>query len=438
MDDKEFEENAPLSGIDNFVEDMKRARGEAQRKTMARQDAARRAAASVASTPASVPSIPSTPVPAPPLDLQQMIPTQEPAPVVHAASSQPSPEQFIGLQILPLRPNQFVVPLSLNAGVQSIYMDELQNVKKLVKDTINDGGLTESSLWAMNNLMERLKMICDHQDLILPESPSQGLNSDEYTAKWAENISTKCVFVIDLLSNLPQHIDAHIVILVRPGRMLSILEACFRYKKYSYWRYDQPEDLTNIRVGSLKITLVPTDINHTSGELKAANIVIAFDSTFEPDRHFKNLRGNCQDPDMLAPLIKLVVIKSVEHLELCIPKHVTASDHINALVNGVIKIGEGVGRHSKDYHLPDAASVEVASYILAYPNVDWPLLPAPGIRYVDISFPTNPEPAINLTQPFGSTIQFDNDSSMGSTGDQSGWKRPLVGVLLCPLFLTKN
>jgi hypothetical protein len=406
---------------------LKKVRADADRTALAQLEAEKRAASSMPSTPAS---IPSTPAPVRPPVVSQMIPLREPAKELPVASPPTSPilESGTSLHILPLGPKQFIVPLSLSAHVNSLYMDELRNVKRQTKAFINDGDVTTVTVTAMRTLLERLKMICDHQDLLVEEPATQNLE-DTGIARWAENVSTKCVFVVDFLNEI-QAMDMHVVILVRPGRMISILEACFRYRGFGYQRLDKSEDRTHVGEELLKITLIPTNFDHSNSILGPANVVIAFDSTFEPERHFKNLRGDCNDPSHLAPIISLVVVHSAEHIELCIPNGIKTSERIMALVTGVIEINQDVGRLREDYLLPDAAAKAVSTFASGAEAI-WPLLPMPGIDEVEFSFGTTPEPDPDpdamLTQPSGSTTQSYNTSSVVDL--QPGLKRSFVSFI---------
>jgi hypothetical protein len=396
------------------AERLRRARIAAAEATMAEQRAARTASA-----------IPHTPPPpAPPIN--QMLPLRESAPeapVVAEAAPSPkaSPEQdeesTKGLQLLPLGDNVFTIPLPMTALSRDIYDQEITNHQPQRRSFLNDEVIDMRLVDDIDKMLERLQMICDHQDLIDADSASQALEPYSRQAKWAENISTKCIFLAEFLDSLRRRlIDTHIVVFVRPGRMTDILESVFRVHDYCYRRPDRSQFQRG--QGRMKISLLPTNINPRDLRdygVGPAALVIAFDSTFVNGPQVDSLRMDPLNPQRLAPLAHLVITHSIEHLDLCIKKDMNELDRKQILVNALSLLRQDVGILNPNYPSPDAAAKALSDFI-ARGAREWPLFPMPDIEDVPVTIAEE-------AQRSGSTTQsYDASSNVF----KPTFKRPLV------------
>lgn len=411
----------------SIAEMLKRSRAEAAAATIAKQEAERRASSSIPSTPA--PLLPSQmpPLRDPPLDtavaqneaavLQNTIAV--PVIVAHPPSSpKSSPEvepelKIHGLQLLPLGPMEHMVALPMVSGVRDIYDAELINKREHIK-ALNKGDLDEDGVCQLNSTVDILKKLCDHQDLISEDSATQENLSDTLIAKFAENISTKCQFLAGLLLGL-RPVDIHIAILVRPGKMERILEAICQY-------YEIGDQLK----WPLQVTLISTDIAEGNA-IGPVSLVVAFDSTFKPGT-YSSLRS--LGPNRFAPLVRLIINHSVEHLELCLDDTWKSLDRTSALINGawqIKELGEMGKLNLEEYLEGELAGKAVATYISANnPHGLWPLLAMPGIEGLDIGSEMSSQSEVQPTQPSGQTTQSHSISSpVPPPSIQSGFKRLL-------------
>lgn len=396
------------------AEKLRRARTAAAESKMAEQRAARTASA-----------IPHTPPPPP---LNQMLPLRETAPEAPVvtepapspkASPEPEEEAVKGLQLLPLGEKVFTVPLPMVSLARDIYDQEITNHRPQRRSFLNDDVIDTRLVEDIDKMLERLKMICDHQDLIDADSASQAMEPDHRQAKWAENISTKCIYLAELFNSL-RSIDTHIVLLVRPGRMMDILEAVFRMHRYRYIRPDRSSNQSG--QGLMKISLLPTNVDPRKFGVEPAALVIAFDSTFVYEPYVESLRADHVNTQRLAPLAYLVITHSIEHLELCIKKNINQLDRKAILVNSLSHTRQEVGKLDSDYPSPDAAAKALADFIVEGARGDWPLLPMPVIEGIEI--PDTIVEDSNEAQLSGSTTQPYDASS--SNVLQPTFKRPLV------------
>ena len=175
------------------AEKLKRARTAAAENIMAEQRAARTASA-----------IPHTPPPPPPTT-NQMLPLRETAPeapaeladsaeqypkVSSAASDlEPSnlnPEASPDLeekpdrvvQLLPLGENVFAVPLPMVSLARDIYDQEITNHRVQRHAFLRNDKVDKETGDDIDAMLERLGLICDHQDLI-DNSASQAMENDQ-------------------------------------------------------------------------------------------------------------------------------------------------------------------------------------------------------------------------------------------------------------------
>jgi hypothetical protein len=408
---------------------LRETRAKAAAATMARQATERKE--SVERREASMSAIPPTPPPV----VNRMLPLRDPAIDLQTTvtepkmSPKPSPEpsqtdqgvKTSVLQILPLGPREYVVPLPMASGVRAIYDTELRNNKRhinaLQDDRIEAHGINELSL-----MLEKMELLCDHQDLIVEDYATQENLSDTLTTRFAENISTKCQFMAGLLKQLRLSND-HIAILVRPERMRRMLESMCRY--YDIGLSGSSQFIVYGQPTPLRVTLVSTDQAEDSITTDPVCLVIAFDASSH-GRSYSKLRGNPKNPNQLAPLVHLVVTHSIEHLKMCIDNQFDSFDRMTALVSGVVRMRDEMGKlNAEDYLEGELAGEEVAKYI-KNPDSLWPLLPMPEIEGLEFETETPPESQEKPSQPSGSTTQSHHTSSLDSLVLQSGQKRSLV------------
>lgn len=420
--------NSPV----NFAEMLKQARATAEATVIARQAEARAGSGSAA--PSTQPSeTPSRQVSAAPITqpVSQMLPLRNPTEIPSLVS--PSPRNSSeaesnpkGLQILPLGPEEYVVPLPLNAITRDIYDGELTNFRRQQKEFLGNEEPDEGLINEIDSMLDRLKKLCDHQDLILSDPSTQELDPFEVQAAWAENISTKCVFMGSFLSLL-RSFNIHIAIVARPGRMLDILEAVLRKEGCIYTRPDRPGYTTNATTqGLMRTTLMPSDFYAHNLEFEPASFVIAFDSTFDQEQYPQKLRDDPLRPGTLAPLIYLKVIRSIEHFELCFDKKMDQIDRRAALVSCVLQSRHEVGVLPNDYYSPPAAGVDAAMFASTAPTEErsWPLRLMPDVDGIEFELDSSEEVEPGEAQPSTSAIESYNIPSAQLL--QSAFKRSLV------------
>ncbi|KAJ8070836.1 hypothetical protein OCU04_001198 [Sclerotinia nivalis] len=320
------------------------------------------------------------------------------------------------LTVRKLGRNEFIIPLPMMTQVRDVYDTTIRNKKNDIISFLGRSSTAPDSD-SMDLMIEELKLICDHQDLIVEESSTQSLD-DSAQARYAVTISTKFLFIQQFLDSL-RAAKVHVVILARDA-ILPILEALFRWQQYNYSRPDIPGNPGKSEKDLMQITLLPTWIDVRDCIVAPASVVVAFDSSFSAsqggDEYSEILPFDPRNPDKRAPLLWLVITNSIEHVELCVPTTLESSERKDRLVQYVAQTRKFVGRLDTGiYPEPQQAARGAAEYVLDDSvEAEWPIMPMPNI---DISLPGhgafNRQPD-SLTQSLFSPVEPIS---------QSGFKR---------------
>ncbi|KAG4035356.1 hypothetical protein MFRU_001g01270 [Monilinia fructicola] len=316
--------------------------------------------------------------------------------------------------------NEFIVPLPMMSQIRDVYDNTIRNRKKEIMSFLGESTTPDSD--SMEMMIEELKLICDHQDLIVEESSTQSLD-DSAQARYAVTISTKFLFVQQFLESLRQA-KVHVVIVARDA-ILPILEALFRSQHYSYSRPDtsmiMPGNPGEPEKDLMQVTLLPTWIDVRDCIVAPASVVVAFDSSFSEsqggDEYYQILPFDPRNPDKRAPLLWLVTVNSVEHVELCIPTTLESSERKDRLVQYVTQTRKVVGLLDTNiYPDPQQAARRAAEYVMDDSlETEWPLNPMPDIEIELFDNRANNRLSNSMTQSLFSPLEPKS---------QSGYKRP--------------
>jgi hypothetical protein len=339
---------------------------------------------------------------------------------------QPSETGEVILSLPPMKPTDHVILLPLASMVRNVYKATITNRRREILAFVNSVEMDPKLLEQMDAMVEELKMLTDHQDLITDISGTQPAVPDEHQAKWAETCSTKCLFLRYLLYDL-RRVEKHVAILARPGKMLDILESILKVNSFIYERPDRPSRSNNRAVGPLRITLLPTGLNGGQYVVNRADAVIAFDETFRAsERYSKVLRPHLYEPGKLSPLISLMVAYSAEHIELCLPKFDDPIERKMCLVNFIAQKRERLGDLDDGLLWPQQVATAVAQY-LRVDDSTWPLPENPDITGLEILDP-------NLQQQIQSGLiaRSQDQELLPAMTPHAPTKRTLVGFSHLP------
>ena len=265
-----------------------------------------------------------------------------------------SPAQTVTLQPMWLTQMEFIIPLAMQPRILSQYMDTLEYYKRAVKKNMTNETLSRSDLDKLNELLGRLANVATHIGLEGGGPGSQEEVIPEQEAAYAESSSEKFSFLGHLLTLMKDN-ATHIAIICKPT-LLDIVELFLRGKKV---RYTRPDTRTRSDIDVIHSRLEVSLI--ASGELgaavmpRAAELVVALDETFKSSApQVMALRKHIINIGQLAPVVRLVVYSSVEHLDLCLHPTLDPIDRIRKLIFYVWHTQDIIGRLQS--HEPSARS----------------------------------------------------------------------------------
>lgn len=425
-------EKHATSSPKNVMEMLREARAKAAADTMAKQAARREAEVREASASASVSASASEVPPTPPPVVNQMLPLRDQTLDLHVPISEPatSPKPSTAsssqsskcIQVQPLGPKEYAVPLPMVSYIRDIYDTELKSNKSYI-ESLDANTLDEEEYRGLNLMIDNMKMLCDHNGLITESHATQDNMTDATTTKFAENTSTKCQFLAGFLKKLRPH-NKHIAVFVREGRMKMILEAMCRHYEISY-SGSEPSFTQGQPKYPFRVTFISTSQAKSDTSINPVSLAIAFDSTYVDNSFTRSVR-HLAGTDEVAPLVYLVVTYSAEHLEMCMGNEFDAHERITFLVNGVWQLRKQLGILEPHIYLDgEVAGENVAKYILnSDPDKTWPISVLPDIEGVDLEIESIP---VSQAQPShsGSTTQSHNTSAPSPQNGQNQ-KRSLV------------
>ncbi|KAI9047311.1 hypothetical protein LZ554_008758 [Drepanopeziza brunnea f. sp. 'monogermtubi'] len=351
----------------------------------------------------------ASPEPRQPIIEQELVLEQESA-VEHTLDSPP-------LNVLPLRKNEFDIPLPIVGLTRGIYVQVIEAHEAKLSFYRKNAGFYKSILAEISSLVDDLEKVCSHIGLLENDASQQAVSPAEQ-AKFAENVSTKAIFLAEFLPLLKES-NEHIVILVRPGKMLTILQHLLLQHRIMHCRADQPgwkEKSTSRNL--FRVTLYPTAIERF--KVDPPSLVVAFDSTAQSAPQLRELRTS-RSLDHPVPLFSLLVTNSIEHLERCFDSSLKPSDKNFKLLRCIIQLMDRVGDIDEAvYHSPPDAAKVAADFIRH--GGAWPLLPMPEIEGLDLSLINSQ--SLSSEEPTASASETYSMSS--SQVLQPGCKRDLA------------
>lgn len=303
-------------------------------------------------------------------------------PEIEQLEIEPSETEEEGpLNIVPRTENEFFIALPFNAGCRDVYYQIVRSTKHEREDVFNIvsehesietlGSAETDTINNVRSMISTLELLCSHPDLHSDDYSTQRADSYITQAKFAENRSTKCIFIAELVQEMRLQ-SKHIAIIVRPGRMLEILEAVLIYHEFVRQEVSEYEFQYQ---GALIVSLIPSD-QAKGSQLTFADLVIAFDNTFAHQPSLKTLRSSAGPA--LSPLVHLVVFQSVEHLQLLFPATLPLLERIGKMVGCLSLIQNDVGKIESN---PKKTAEEVASFVAESDNgAEWPCQDLPIVR----------------------------------------------------------
>lgn len=281
-----------------------------------------------------------------------------------------------------LREMEFIIPLSMNPRVRDQYITTIKYYQKDISKFLNTEIPEERVVERVKVMLDRVKRVATHIDLDNGVNASQGQEEAENEALWAETCSAKFLFLRHFLDSL-RYQDQHIAIVARSGQLHDIIELFLKGKQIKYSRpATVSRSLPSLSKGRLQVTLIASGEEGASSLPKPANLVLAFDGSFNrQDVQVGLLRNHLVNVGQLAPVIHLLVYKSAEHIERCIPESINPLDRLKNIISCMVQTQDDVGLLLPDEAGTAAVAEEAVAFLEAGGlDEDWTF---PAIRPIE-------------------------------------------------------
>ncbi|MCJ1470723.1 hypothetical protein MMC07_009370 [Pseudocyphellaria aurata] len=282
-----------------------------------------------------------------------------------------------------LKEMEFVVPLSMNPRVRDQYTSTIEFYQRDIEQFMKERAPSNDLVDEIRTMLDRVNQVTTHIDLDGGGDESiHGQQAPGDEAVWAETCSAKFLFLRHFLDAL-RYFDVHIAIVARSGQLHDIIET---FLKGTHTKYSRPETVSksepNVSKGRLEVTLIASGEEGASSLPKNANLVIAFDGSFNAqDVQVGILRGHLLNVGQLSPVIHLLVYKSAEHIERCLPKSMDPVERLRKTVSCMIQTRHEVGQLLPDEANTAAVAEEAAAFLeLGGLERDWTF---PSIRAIE-------------------------------------------------------
>lgn len=281
-----------------------------------------------------------------------------------------------------LKEMEFVIPLSMNPRVRDQYISTINYYQRDIEKFMKERNPSDELIEKIQAMLERVKQVTTHIDLDGGGGITPGQEAAEDEAVWAETCSAKFLFLRHFLSAL-RYFDVHIAIVARSGQLHDIIET---FLKGTHTKYSRPETVSksepNVSRGRLEVTLIASGEDGASSLPKTANLVIAFDGSFNAqDVQVGILRGHLLNVGQLSPVVHLLVYKSAEHIERCLPESMNLVERLRRIVSCMTQTRHDVGQLLPDEANTAAVAEEAAAFLeLGGLERDWTF---PSIRAIE-------------------------------------------------------
>ena len=310
---------------------------------------------------------------------------------------------------------EFIVPLPAPARVRDQYVATINSYQKVIHAIVTDEQTDLSTVKKGQEFLDSVESLSVHLDMVDSTTSSQQDVPPDAEALWASNCSFKFQFLQHLIG-FTRREDMHIVIVAKEGRLMDLIETFLKGLSASYNRPDAMSSKSGFPGDNLRFSLITSREGESTELLPTANLVIAFDSTFDAaNSQVQEVRSHLLNVGQLAPVVHLMIYSSPEHIARCLPSNITGLERLRIMISCVTFTREDFGSLLPEENLPEANAEEVAVFIKAGAGCPWLI---PPIRPVEIQ---------GLEFDFQDTQQLTQATTADRQPAKS--KRTLVGSL---------
>lgn len=301
--------------------------------------------------------------PSPSTLLSVPIPVQKPP---SKRSLRAAPQNLLQIKLLTplLEEIEYVVTLPMTQRIRDQYISVVNSNQSDIDAFLNDESTSDEVLDKIRAMLDQVKNLTIHRDIDGEYRDFKGEMVAEEEVSWTEGSSSKFQFLRRFFESVRDK-DVHIALVAQSGRLHDIIE---NYLQGICVRYNRPGNVSRSKPsaskGRLEVTLIASGLDGASSVTKRADLVIAFDSSFNAkDKQVDLLRHHMINVGELSPIIHLIVYKSVEHIERSIPMSMKPIERLRKIVHYVVQTHLEVGLLELD-DLGIAAYAEETTMVL--------------------------------------------------------------------------
>lgn len=271
---------------------------------------------------------------------------------------------------------EFIVALPMTGTAIDQYKHTLAYQKDVIRKLCSRNWPEDSTIYQeAETLLQTLRDITLHMDLT-NKSLSQAEKEPRLLAEWYRTSGSKFKFLHHFLDVLRVQ-SMNIVIVWRHKGLISMLEKFLTGMGINWLRADQnPETQGSISQDQLTVTLLPANGNGADAISKPPSLLISLDLSIDVSApYIKTLRQRTANPDRLIPVVSLVVLDSIDHIDRSVSPTITGVDRLRLLLHCAAVLRKVAGR-LHGYPPVQESAMDVARFVSMKGTEDtWPLPP---------------------------------------------------------------
>jgi hypothetical protein len=312
-----------------------------------------------------------------------------------------------------LETNEFIVPIVMEHIQKDTYERKVREcMQSLTKCATNCSASEDRD--AVEKLFQQLKAIETHLDLIWSESSRDEEYGTQSQNEWGYNVSGKLRFLGQFLDRLRSR-DLHVLLVLKEedDYLFILIEKFLKGRQIKYVnKVNQRESDPNDVEGLIRVTLLTSDSSHI---IQPPDVIFSMDGATAADVRSKSWAKNPDHIDPLVPVLRLVVPRSLSHIELCLSSRLSEKDRLSRIAACLLQFR---GYFGKPLSLETPRALEAADMVEQYiaelegteGRPEWPLPSIGSVKDV-VEFETQ-----------------DSTSSTSSSVQAVSAKRPLVCI----------
>jgi Class II histone deacetylase complex subunits 2 and 3 len=271
---------------------------------------------------------------------------------------------------------EFIVPMPLMPQSADHYCRTVTSNKHFIEEFTARKSPPPEMVLEAEVFVQKMRDICLHIDLVNDTIEDGSDVTPDIRAVWDRSTSSKFKFLYHILESLRER-DLHMAIFCK-SRLLDLVESFLAGNDVSYDRPDKGVSVQTSKGYSVIVTLRSSDDDSlANAEIsRPADAVISLDNTLDASKPtVRNIRSI---GDLLSPLISLVVLNSVDHIDRYMSSAwVAGVEKLQAEIACITKLRQEAGRMGTDYqNVEEVASL--VSLFLTQPErteIDWAIAP---------------------------------------------------------------